>query len=111
MRLDKQRQEQLDQANARSARSLELSEEAAKRAQEGLELTQSREKRYAAEQEKRNKEKQKADALLEKSKAEWREAHPDATQEMLIGLDMMTTPGQVWQLSLIHISEPTRPTT
>lgn len=96
MNLDKQREEQLNLANERSARTLQLSEEAAKRAQKDLELTESRESRYAERQEKQDREQARLDALVNKTKKEWIEGHPDATQEDLIGIDLMQTPRELY---------------
>ena len=78
-RIDKQEQERRTQYMAQSARSLELSEEAAKRAEQGLGITRDRAAMSKEAHEERMKKYRESEANLKRFQDSWIKGNPDAS--------------------------------
>ena len=96
MTLDKRDTEDRDKRLAQSARHLELSEEAGKRAEKGLNLTTSRTELLNSQTQQQMKQSEKAIAHFENSRATYLEAMPDLPDYFKTLITDASTPAQLY---------------
>jgi hypothetical protein len=112
MRLDKEQERRRDELLATSARQLELSEAAAKRAESSHELSMSRGQLALEREQKTAKEMEEAAARFEISKKSWLEANPEALEDpkWKIAYDLVQdNPDHFGKMALLYAEEKDLP--